>query len=334
MPDPRDINNANAGNPNADSAWGQAQHYDGTDRAFRQTNAASNPVEWLYGAASGGDFSPLSQGGHDFYGNMYGGGSVARNANQIAWQPSDELVYKQMDQNQWAELSRKQPDSQRAWIETRKRWLLNGHDDNGNPVKPGVFWNPQTGKTEGSQAASAAAPGGAGGTPGYSQQLQDFYRMMMDPNAPELKAAQAQGVNAGQRSFGGAGIRGGLSSAGILKAGMDARNQTFNQRAQLGLNALSTGSSRELSQNEMALRAQGQFFDQNQSTDINAANQKRAQEQKMMALGGQVASGFLQGGRGGGGGGASGFTPGGQNTPSFDAGNIGGDGDTSWSSPY
>ncbi len=94
---------------------------------------------------------------------------------------------------------------------------------------------------------SATDPGQtdpAGG--GYSQQIKDFYAMMMDPNHPALKQAMASGVNTGQRLAANAGLEGGLSAAGSTKMGLDSYNQLATQRAGLGLQALQTGSNREL----------------------------------------------------------------------------------------
>lgn len=146
---------------------------------------------------------------------------------------------------------------------------------------PGYKYSgPQNSNTDG---APVASPNG-NAKPDYTQQIQDFYKMMMDPNAPELHRAGAQGVNMGQRSFGNAGIRGGLSDAGIAKAGMDSRGALFNQRAGMGLQALQTGSNRE-----MGLGASGLARDEfNRESSNQQYNKDQATQQAVISGAGQA----------------------------------------------
>lgn len=337
-------------------SWDQAQHYDGTDRTFRQINQFTNPLAYFYGKATGGNFDPISQGLHGQY------GSAAKNAAQIAWQKGDEMVYSQMDKAQWDELAQKEPDYQRNWIETRKRWLLNGKDDNGNPVKPGKFYNPQTGQSESGgeinpQDVLLHRQPGQGGDAGVgaqvdplTQQIQDFYRHMtgpLDMNDPEVKQAIATGVNSVQRSTNASGVKGGLSDQAIARGAMGAQTQLAAQRRQQGLSALGMLDARDRGQAGLGLQAQGQFFDQNQSNSINSYNRNRADQQQQMAIMGQGLS-FLGGGglssfgkSGGGQQQQGGFQQGGQNTPNYNGGGYegantqyGGSLPTDWSDPY
>lgn len=148
-----------------------------------------------------------------------------------------------------------------------------------------LFADPDFAKNMGATGAPQG-PGqpSPGGQPDYTRQIQDFYRMMTDPNAPELKAAGAQGVNAGQRAFGSAGIRGGLSDAGIAKAGMDSRNGMFMQRSSLGLQALQTGSNRDLNLGTDAL-ARDRFAREGLNDQYN---KDQAMQQGLVSAGGQV----------------------------------------------
>ncbi len=133
--------------------------------------------------------------------------------------------------------------------------------------------------------------GAGGGTPGgpgaldRNQATDDFYRMMMNPNDPSLLAAQDRAGNLAQRSAAGRGLVGGLSEAGIAKAGMDSRNSLLLQRQGMGMAAIQQGIGYDIARN-------GQSFDQNQSNAINAANQQRGLMQAGVSAGGQIVSGL------------------------------------------
>lgn len=158
---------------------------------------------------------------------------------------------------------------------------------------------------DGAVAAQGQGPGQSGPM-NRNAEVDAFYRMMMDPNAPELQAAQQGATNLAQRGAAGRGIRGGLSDAGIRKAGLDARMGLASQRAGMGLQALQGGMNYDLGMGTQAIQRNGMQFDQNQSTEINRANADRAKWQAVAAAGGQVASGLIEAsksyGSGGGGG--------------------------------
>lgn len=156
---------------------------------------------------------------------------------------------------------------------------LAGWDDSG-----------QLGQQHGGQAAGPAT----GSPMNRNQAIDDFYRMMMDPNAPELRAAQEHGTNLAQRGAAGRGIRGGLSDAGIRKAGLDSRMGLASQRADLGLRAIQGGMNYDLGMGTQAIQKQGMQFDQNQSNDINAYNREKDKWQMIASAGGQVAGGLIE----------------------------------------
>lgn len=184
--------------------------------------------------------------------------------------------------------------------------------------------------------ATPAAPGAPNS--GYEDQLKQFAALMMNPNAPELQAAQTQAQ--GLKSTVGAnrGLNGGLSDMGIAKAGMDARAGTYAQRAGLGLQALSGAANHSLGLGAQGLTArgqdmnfQGQQFDQNQSNQINKANSDRALMEAIVSAGGKATETGLQifkdSQRNSGGGNPY---PAGQNAPPQYPGSSPSD----WSNPY
>lgn len=236
-----------------------------------------------YGAITGGDRNPITSLGKDII-----GGGTSHNANQINWQPGDEDVYKQMDQQQWSELSRKQTHYQREWIDTRKRWLAQGHDDKGNPVKPGTFWNPQTGKSE-----PTAPPGGAN-SDGLNDAIQEYYKHMMAPldqNDPEVKRVIAMGTNTAQRQYSNTGIRGGLSDAGVTKAALDSAGGLQQFRQGQGLQALSLANNRQ----QGLANIQMQQYGIQRDNSLAAYNSQTAQRQALLGTVGGIAGGYFGG---------------------------------------
>lgn len=153
-------------------------------------------------------------------------------------------------------------------------------------------------------------PGAAGANGGqpfdYTQKIQEFYNMMMDPNAPQLQAARAQGINSGQKLAGQQGIRGGLAASGITKMGMDSYNQNFNQRAGMGLDALRAGDQRERN-------VQSTAYDQARTDRLDQYSKEAAGTQALVTAGGQAintgikALGSMNLGSGGGGPGTPGY---------------------------
>lgn len=145
---------------------------------------------------------------------------------------------------------------------------------------------------------SAGAAGSANGPLDRNKAIDDFYRMMMDPNAPELKAAQEQASIRSQQGMEGRGIGGGMENASVARAGLDSRNALQFQRQQAGINALHQGMGYDLNKS-------GQTFDQNQSLDLNNKSMINGLVQGGIAAAGQIGSAYA--GRGSGAGtGASG----------------------------
>lgn len=184
---------------------------------------------------------------------------------------------------------------------------------------------------------SGGAGGAAGGPLDRNKAIDDFYRMMMDPNAPELQAAQAYASSAEARRLKGAGIGGGMANAGIARAGMDSRNMLSGQRQQAGINALAGGMGYDLQNNRSN-------FEMNQSSQGYKNAMDRDTANMAIAAGGQVISGVAgavsgYGSSQAGMGGASSY--GGYSSPAsgmtLDYGGVGSDPATSpsyWNNPY
>ncbi len=113
------------------------------------------------------------------------------------------------------------------------------------------------------KAGEQTDPRSPGNNP-YEQEAANFYRLMMDPNAPELKQAMTSGMNRGSTDSANRGIAGGLSQAGILKAGLDSRGGLAQQRAGLGLQALQAGMTYNNNVANMGLQAKQQQQQHNQ----------------------------------------------------------------------
>ncbi len=181
--------------------------------------------------------------------------------------------------------------------------------------------------------------------------IDEFYKMMMDPNAPELQAAQRQAEAKMDHSNVGKGIGGGMAASATGRAGIQARGALQFQRQQAGMGALTTGMGLGNSSRGLDMQGQGMAFDQNQSNAINKANQDRAMLNAGIAGAGQISSlvlgGMKQGaGQGASGGGTGGMTGGYESpaagmTPDYQApadygggGAGGGSSPDEWSNPY
>lgn len=162
--------------------------------------------------------------------------------------------------------------------------------DNIARLKPFFMKYNRLGSKPNTMAQNAAGSVQAAPGSDYEQEMMNFYRLMMNPNAPELQQARALGVNAMQKNVGARGLRGGLSDAGVLKAGADSYNQALLQRQGLGYQALAGASNRGLGLSAQGLSREAMLFDQNQSNMINRANQERAQLQALTQAGGQLAN--------------------------------------------
>lgn len=127
----------------------------------------------------------------------------------------------------------------------------------------------------------------------YEDELRNFARLMMNPNAPELQQARALGINAGQQTAANRGLRGGLSEGGILNAGAKAYYGLHQQRNEAGLRALGAAANHSLGLATEGRLGEGMRFDQNQSNEIN----RRTAENNLLRLGletaGQIGSAGL-----------------------------------------
>lgn len=189
----------------------------------------------------------------------------------------------------------------------------------------------RTGKQTGMSGAAGQGP------VDRNKAIDDFYRMMMDPNAPELQAAQRQSEAGMARAVRGQGVAGGRGAYATARAGIEARNGLQFQRQQAGINALQYGMQHDLSKS-------GQTFDQNQSNQLNSQAQTNGYIQGGIAAAGQLGSAALQAyganqaAQGGGvssyggmGGAASPYGGGGYGS---DWTNYGGSSPDEWSNPY
>src|SRR3990167_5987471 len=133
-------------------------------------------------------------------------------------------------------------------------------------------------------------------TPGLDRNraVNDFYRRMMDPNAPELKSAHDQAANKAQGYAAARGVSGPLATSGIAGAGIKAQMGLATQRAGMGIAALQGGMNYDLNKLNYDKGLQGQLFDQDQSERINRSNSERAGWQAIASAGGQVVSGLAE----------------------------------------
>ncbi len=277
------------------------------DNDLRRTNSYTNPLAGITGAVTGGNWDPASSLIH----NNVGG--PQKNAGLINWQEGDQGVYSQMDKQQWDELAGKQPDYQRQWIETRKRWLKQGHDDQGNPVKPGTFYDPQTGQSGLSpeeQAAKAAQDkdiaDGKAKEAAFQKwradtmtRLDSFSKEMNMPVEELIKRGDLGVMNAGRNATSqagsaayGAGLGGGgVSSMNTQRAVTDAQSKYQLQRAQIGLGATNSllGNMSDMAHSGEDTRRyeQGMNLQLQQAAEQQrqlAFSQKQAQAGKTMGL--------------------------------------------------
>lgn len=192
-------------------------------------------------------------------------------------------------------------------------------------------------------ANGGAGPGGMNGSAGAgpldrNKAIDDFYRMMMDPNAPELVAAQRQAEAGMSRRQGGMGIGGGMGASATARAGIQTRQAMQFARQQAGIGALQYGMTHDLQKS-------GQTFDQNQSNQLNNQAQINGYIQGGIAAAGQLGSAALQAygaGQGATGGGVSGYGMNGSayGAPYGGAGNYNpysgyyGSNPSEWQNPY
>lgn len=150
---------------------------------------------------------------------------------------------------------------------------------------------------QGAPGLGTGAAGGPSAPTNYEDELMKFYRHMtgpLDMNDPEVKQAMAVATNVGQKQSALQGIRGGLATSGISKMAVDSLAPIQNQRRQQGLQALMGGANHSLGLSAQGMQAQAQAFDQNQSNQINAANQQRAGLQALGTAAGQLGSGLIE----------------------------------------
>jgi hypothetical protein len=114
-------------------------------------------------------------------------------------------------------------------------------------------------------------------------QIKAFYERMnsdLNPNDPEVRAAMAMGTNTGQRVSRDRGLRGGLSTSGIVQASQNALNPMRQFRQQQALQALNLLSGRNLGQRQLAMGEAGQARE--------AENERWAKQQALWQM---IASG-------------------------------------------
>lgn len=175
----------------------------------------------------------------------------------------------------------------------------------GNGKQGQVGWSDgKDGRGQGGTPAAAPATPQAGATNGqrdtgmdYNKAITDFYAKMtapLDMNDPQVKQALATGVNNNQRFSNYSGVKGGLSQAGLAKSAMGATTALASQRQQMGLQALTLGSNRDLGIGTEAGQNNRYASDLAQSNAINQSNAERANLQMLASVGGNVASGLAQ----------------------------------------
>lgn len=225
----------------ASSLWNSGEfHGNGGASAGKQALETTNLFGDLYGAVSGGKKDPIQEaldGGTDY--------------GAIPWANGDQMVFGQMDEQQWKELGGLRVGAQQEWIAKRKQELLSG---TGRP--PGQFFNPKTGQTYN-------RPGSGPGVDPAVQKQQadeaafqkwrndtmtrlDAFSKEMNMPVDQLIAkgdlgvmnAGAQGrAQAGSAAYGAGLGGGGISAMNTQRAVTDAQSQYQLQRAGLGLQA-------------------------------------------------------------------------------------------------
>ena len=242
-----------------------------------------DPLSWFGGGkrSVGQQFLGSSIGNEDFMGN-------------ISWtdNPQDRDVYSQMDERQWKELSGLSAVGQRNWIKTRAQELAS---NTGAPR--GQFVSHRNIGKPGLQGQADAAAGGAGGAGGMSgdgldAKIKEFYDRMnapLDMNDPEVKQAVATGTNLAQAQSARTGVQGGLSQAGITKAGLDSMNPIRQFRQGLGLQALGLANNREQGLRNLA----NQKYQMERENSLAGYKSKQANDQALWGTIGGVAGGVI-----------------------------------------
>lgn len=162
----------------------------------------------------------------------------------------------------------------------------------GESQNPGAGWasklrsDPRWGKSfTGVDPTQPSGLNAAGQPQGLDRNaaVNDFYRMMMNPNDPALKAAQQVAQSNSNQNSAAAGLGGGLAASSASKVGQDAFNATLLQRQKMGINALQQGMNYDRG-------LQSQVFDQNQSNQINQQNNDTRALNAGISVAGQAGS--------------------------------------------